>query len=270
MAINTRLIENVDSLFSLFNTETISLIDMNLIERKHTLDTFLNSSDMKQLEDVCQGLLVDDFIRLILLDEDISHIILLRMKKMVISYAFLTEKTTQNGTRYMYIDILCARKYTSTGTQILLAAENLALRKGITFSSLSSVFEAIGFYEKMGYKNIPINETCSQINSGSIPDDLILNISKEAKFFLDSTNYSPGNRKIQDGTFNLNISMILSHLRFTRDQIAYLMENFGSSYSIWEQYTRHINLKDYFDDGLLSMTKCLINSKTVGIFNTGI
>ena len=270
MSINTKIIEDVDSLFSLLNTEIISLLGMNPIERKHTLDQFLDSTDSKQLEDVCQGLLVDDFIKLILLDQNISHIILLRMKKLVIAYAFLTEKETLNGIPYLYIDIICSRKYTSTGKQILLASENLALRRGITFTSLSSVFEAIGFYEKMDYKTIPINEACSQPNSGNIPDALILNISKEAKFFLDSTGYSQGNRKIPNETFNLNITRILSNLRFTQDQISYLMENFGSSYSIWEQSTRHIDLNDYFDDGLLLMTKCLINSKTIGIFNMGL
>ena len=95
MSINTKIIEDVDSLFSLLNTEIISLKGMNPIERKHTLDQFLDSTDSKQLEDVCQGLLIDDFIKLTLLNQDISHIILLRMKNLVIAYAFLTEEKHQ-------------------------------------------------------------------------------------------------------------------------------------------------------------------------------
>jgi len=42
MSLNTRIIEDVDSLFSLLNTEIISLKGMNPIERKHTLDQFLD------------------------------------------------------------------------------------------------------------------------------------------------------------------------------------------------------------------------------------
>jgi len=264
--INRKLIGDVDSLLNLFNTEVISLIDMNETQQKQAIDDFIKSASMSQLEDVCQGLITKEYIDLVIRTEPISHIILLKVNKLVVAYAFLTEKNAQNGRRYMYIDIICSRKHSSTGKHMLIAAENLALRRGITFTSLSSVFEAIGFYKKMGYNTIPVEEACGKPNSGKIGDDDILRMFQDAKSIID-LHYTPSNRNVPMDT---NITKMLSWMRFTQDQIGFIIENFNDHFENWEYATKNVNISDYFEDQLLLMTKCLINSNTVSIFNSGL
>ena len=265
--INRKLISDVDSLFNLFNTEVISLIDMGETQQKQTIDDFINSASMSQLEEVCQGLISQEYIELVLKTEPISHIILLKVNKLVVSYAFLTEKNAQNGRRYMYIDIICSRKHSSTGKHMLIAAENVALRRGITFTSLTSVFEAIGFYKKMGYNPIPVEEACGEPNSGKLGDDDILRIFQDAKSITDLYYKSNNNRTVSIDT---NITKMLSWMRFSQDQIAFIAENFKDHFENWGSATKNVDISDYFEDQLLLMTKCLINSNTVSIFNSGL
>ena len=267
----TRLIQNVDSLFGLFNLEVISLVDMSGSERIFTLESFLKSKSMEQLEEVCQQLLDEEYLKSVLRFEDVSHIMLLKVKDLVVAHSFLSEKTAPDGRLFMEIKVLCSRKLTSTGKQMLLAAENLSLRRGITFTKLSSVFEAIGFYERLGYKTVPIKYTCGPPNQNIIGDTAILEVFKEAKSIIDSHFVESGN-VLSDENFEKNTSRILLKLRFTRSQIAFIITHFNNRFSIWESILRTIvDLGEYFDnDGLLFMSKCLINSETIGIFNTGI
>ena len=84
-----QFIDDVDSLFGLFNTELISLVDMDERSKRLAIQSFSKSGDMGQLLTVCQGAINGSFIRDTLKD-DISHILLLRVKNLVVSYAFLT------------------------------------------------------------------------------------------------------------------------------------------------------------------------------------
>ena len=118
MATN-KLISNVNSLFELFKLEHISFIGMNDFQRKTTLEDFYKTKSMEQLEEVCQKVLVKEYLQLVL--QDVSHILILKVKDLVVSHAFLTENQANDGRMFMDIDVLCARKFTSTGKHMLLA-----------------------------------------------------------------------------------------------------------------------------------------------------
>ena len=266
---NNRLIENVDSLFGLFNLEVISLVGMSDSQRQSTIEAFYESKSIDQLEEVCQERLAIEYLKDVLEYQSISHILILKVKDLVMSHAFLSERTANDGRLFMEVNVLCSRKFTSTGKHMLLAAENLTLRRGITFTQLSSVFEAIGFYEKMGYKTVPINNVCGPPNSG---DTAVLEVFKEASSIIGSYYTDDDDSELSDEDFEKNTSLILLKLRFTDRQVAFLINRFQINFDRWENVLKNIvNTSDYFDkDDLLLMSKCLINSSTVGIFNTGI
>jgi len=253
-----KLIDNVNSLFGLFEMELISFIGMNDFQRKSTIENFYKSKSIQQLEEVCQDVLVIEYQKLVL--EGVDHILLLKVKDLVVSHTFLTEKHSQDGRSYMEIDVLCARKYTGTGKHMLLAAENLALRRGITFTRLSAVFEAIGFYEHMGYSSIPIESVC-----GPPQNDMILTMFKQAKQLIGSNSTDQGELP------ELKSISILSKLRFDKGQLTFLVNNFRNEIINWEAMLQNIDINKHFDDdNLLLMSKCLISSQTVGLFNAGL
>ena len=251
---NPKFIDDIDSLFGLFNTELISLIDMDPRERRLTMQSFKKSEDMGQLNTVCQGVINSSFINNTLKD-DISHILLLRVKNLVVSYAFLTERKTTNNVNYMYINIICSRKFSSTGRHMLLAAENVALRRGLAFTSLSSVFSAIGFYNRMGYKTIPIEEACK-----SNKFDMI-DIAKKARTFIESSPINLVNIRLRDvpeQSLNTNIASILKWMGFRKQEIVLLIKSNASVMKKWEKELKNVDLNKYFDrERLLLMTKCL-------------
>lgn len=268
-----KLVQDLDSLFGLFNIEAISFVEMNDYEKRNALDSFYKSKNMDQLEDVCQKVLINEYLQNVLEFEGVSHIILLKVKDLVVAHSFLTERVSKDGRPYMEINVLCSRKFSSTGKHMLLAAENLALRRGITFTQLSAVFEAIGFYEKMGYKTVPIKYTCGEPNQ-IINDTTILEVFKQAKQLIESyfMEFNRGD-SLSDGDRSKVTSIILLRLNFTASQIAFLSNNFSDIFEQWENALSVIksNLSEYFDkDNLLLMSKCLINSSTVGIFNAGL
>lgn len=268
-----KLIQDVDSLFGLFNVETISFVGMNDYERRNALDSFYKSKNMDQLEDVCQKVLIIEYLQTVLEDDGISHVILLKLKDLVVAHCFLTERVARDGRTYMEINVLCSRKFSSTGKHMLLAAENLALRRGITFTQLSAVFEAIGFYEKMGYKTVPAQFTCGAPNQ-VISDTTILDVFKQATQLIDSYFMQfNGVNSLSDEDRSKVTSIVLLRLNFTTAQVAFLAMNFRNVFEQWESALIYIkdNLSEYFDkDNLLLMSKCLINSSTVGIFNAGL
>lgn len=254
-----RLVEGVDSICDLFSLDVISLMGME----EHTKKTVLDSLDTSQLEDVCQGVLDKDYIKLVLdgYEVDVSHVVLLKVKNLVISFAVLTEKFTPKGEKYMYIDILCARKYSGTGKYMLLAAEDVALRQGVRFASLSAVFEAIGFYEKMGYRSVPIYEACGDEKMiTEMPFNSIIVFYKDAKQALETGNYTEGNSVLSDKERTKNVNAVLLKLRFTQDQIVFLHKKYVYMMDEWEELFQYIELDDYFEESTLIMTKCLVNS----------
>ena len=255
-----KLFNDVNSLFGLFQMEVISFIGMNDFQRKSTLEDFFKSKNLEQLEESCQGVLAIEYQQLVL--QSIDHILILKVKDLVVSHAFLTEKEAQDGRRYMEVDILCSRQHTGTGKHMLLACESLALRRGITFTRLSSVFEAMGFYSKMGYSSIPIEAVC-----GPPQNDMILTIFKQAKQLIGSNSIDQGDIKLPE----LKTISILSKLRFEKLQLAYLLNYFRNEFIQWESMLENVDVDKHFDDdNLLLMSKCLINSHTIGIFNSGL
>ena len=150
------LVRDVDALLGLFEMEIITLIGLSRTKKSVLLNKFMDSSDVVQLEEVCQGQIKQRYIEYTV-KHNVDYILLLKVKGLVVSYALLKERMSSTGVKYMYIDILCARKFSSTGRHMLLAAEEFSLRKGVKFTNLSSLPEVTGFYSKMGYKSITIN-----------------------------------------------------------------------------------------------------------------
>ena len=249
-----QFIDDVDSLFGLFNTELISLVDMDERSKRLAIQSFSKSGDMGQLLTVCQGAINGSFIRDTLKD-DISHILLLRVKNLVVSYAFLTERKTKNNVNYMYINIICSRKFSSTGKHMLLAAENVALRRGLSFTALSSLFTAIGFYKTMGYQTIPIEQACK---SSKID---IIDIAEKARKLLDSSPINLRNIRLRDvpeNSLTTNIAIVLKWMRFSKQEIILLIKSNASIMKKWEKDLKSVDLNNYFDkERLLFMTKCL-------------
>ena len=249
---NTNFIDDIDSLFGLFNTELISLVDMDERERRRAIHEFKNSEDMSQLNIVCQGLINNSFINNTL--KDVSHILLLRVKSLVVSYAFLTERKTKKNVNYMYINIICSRKFSATGKHMLSAAENVSLRRGLSFTSLSSLFTAIGFYNKMGYKTIPIEQACK---SSKID---IIKIVEEARKLINSSQINLRNIRLRDVSEKslTTIVSVLKWMGLSKQEIVLLIRTNASIMKKWENDLKSVDLTNYFDEEkLLFMTKCL-------------
>ena len=105
---------------------------------------------------------------------------------------------------------------------MLLAAENVALRRGLSFTSLSSLFTAIGFYNFMGYQTIPIEQACK---SSKID---IVKIAENARNLLDSSPINLRNIRLRDvpeKSLKTNIALVLKWMRFSKQEIILLIKS---------------------------------------------
>ena len=138
---------------------------------------------------------------------------------------------------------------------MLLAAENVALRRGLSFTSLSSLFTAIGFYKFMGYQTIPIEQACK---SSKID---ILKIAENARKLLDSSPINLRNIRLRDvpeKSLKTNIALVLKWMRFSKQEIILLIKSNATIMKKWEKDLENVDLNNYFDkEKLLLMTKCL-------------
>lgn len=253
------MIEELDALCSSLNMEIISLIDKDEDERIK----MMKSLDLSQVTDTCQGSLGRDFISTVLDgngdDDKVSHVIVLTFNKLLISFALLTEKLTEMGAKYMYIDVLCARKHSSVGKTVLSAAESFSLRRGIKFTSLSSLFESIGFYSKMGYHSIPIEETCLGPSDKKVPFNAVIEFAKEAKEAIDTGDYVDNGIALTRQEEDIKANDVLLKMGFTDDQILFLNKTFKTMMDKWIDIFQDINIHDYFDTPELIMSKCLLD-----------
>jgi hypothetical protein len=255
------LIQDVNSLFDMFQMDVYPLIDMTPSQKEEALSQ-IQASPFDQFEEVCQGGIDKEYLKCLIFTLGVDHIILMRLKNLVLAMAILSEKKTADSRKYMEIDILCARKDTSMGKQMLLASENLSLRRGFTFTSLSSLPTAMGFYKRMGYKSITPEQTCRE---PSQKDTLVLDVYEESKRLLSLERVNTFSGMLEP--VQSKVTTILRNLQISDEDIAYLDESYGPIVDVMNQMLVDIDIEKSFDSGNLIMSKCLINSSTVGIFN---
>jgi len=256
---------DVDVLFGLLETEIITFIGVEHNKREELFDKFWKSNVKEQLDDVCQGQISAGYVKNAIKKDDVSYVLLLKVNGLVVSYALLTEKVSSVGVKYMYVDVLCARKFSATGRHMLEAAENFSLRKGVSFTNLSSVRGAVGFYSKMGYKSMKVPDSCGLPNSGELPDNFMLDIVNESKDLISfSRDYKDRGRSVKD--FNSNdIYRLLFRMGLSQDQIVFLEKRFTSKFKGWKNTMKKVEIEDYFDSQLLRMSKCLVQLGTAPI-----
>lgn len=257
------LIQDVNSLFDMFQIDVYSFIDMGKLEVDNTL-TKIKEGSFEQFEEVCQGGIDQEYLKFLIFSQGVDHMILMKVKNLVLSVAILSEKKTDSSVKYMEIDILCARKQSSMGKQMILASENFSLRRGFTFTSLSSLPAAMGFYKRMGYKSITPEQTCKE---PSKRDTLILDVYEESKRLLSQKRVSTFSNKMD--RIESKVATILRNLHISEEDIAYLNDAHGPIVETMNNILVETDLGKHFDSGNMIMSKCLINSSTVGIFNQG-
>ncbi len=257
------LIQDVNSLFEMFNMDVYSFVDKSNIEKETSMNKIKGES-FDQFQEICQGGIDEEYMKWLIFTQGVDHILLLKVKNLVISMAILNEKKNDASNTYMDIEILCARKQSSMGKQMILASENYALRKGITFTSLSSLPSAMMFYDRMGYKSITPNQACK---APSHDDTLVLDVYKESKRLLDLPRQSSFSDYMQRS--ESKVSTVLRNLQVSEEDISYLNQVHGDIFDIMNNRLNNIDIEKHFDSGNLVMSKCLVDGSTIDIFNIG-
>lgn len=257
------LVQDVNSLFDMFTIDVYSFIDMSKPETDSTLKKIQEGS-FEQFEEVCQGGIDQEYLKFLIFAQGVDHMIIMKVKNLVLSVAILSEKKTSSPKKYMEIDILCARKQSSMGKQMILASENFSLRRGFTFTSLSSLPAAMGFYKRMGYKSMTPEQTCEKPSQS---DTLVFDVYEESIRLLSLERVS--NFSNQMDRIESKVASILRNLDVSEEDISYLNEAHGPIVDIMNNLLMGTLIEKHFDGGNMIMSKCLINSSTVGIFNQG-
>jgi len=256
---------DADVLLGLLEIEILTFIGLDNEKRTELFNKFWNSSAKEQLDDVCQGQISAGYVKNAIKKDDVSYILLLKVKGLIVSYALLTEKVSSVGVKYMYIDVICARKFSSTGRHMLEASENFSLRKGVSFVNLSSVSGAIGFYSKMGYRSMQVSDACGLPNSGELTDNFLLELVNEAKELISfSRDYEDRGKTVQDFDSN-DIYRLFFRMGISQDQIVFLENKYKSNFKKWKNTMKNVDLTDYFDSKLLRMSKCLVDLGTAEV-----
>ena len=248
MSEHHKLVGDVDKLFNMFEMKPYDLYTMTQDDIKILEDSIVNQTD-----EICQGAIDGDYIKTVV--RQAGHIITLSVNKLVIGMSILTEKL-EGETRYMEVDILCSRKFSGTGRQILIASENLARSMMIGSVSLSSLPMSIGFYRKMGYLPVPIFRACE--NAVQVDLD-VLNIYDHARYLLAAQPPLMTNNKMGEEVFNQARSVLLK-MGLSVEEYRYLLKEYPEIASGWNDRVKIIEVEDLFEDGNLMMTKCLWNN----------
>jgi len=248
MSDHNKLVGDVDKLFSMFEMKSHDLYTMSQEDIK-----ILEDSIVHQTDEICQGEIDGDYIKTVV--RQAGHIITLSVNKLVIGMSILTEKL-EGITRYMEVDILCSRKFSGTGRQILLASENLARSMMIGSMSLSSLPISIGFYRKMGYMPVPVFRACE--NPQQIDLD-VLNIYDHARYLLGAQPPLITNNQMGEEVHNQARSIVLK-MGLTVEEYRYLLKEYPDIVNGWNDRVSIIEVEDLFEDGNLMMTKCLWNN----------
>lgn len=259
------LIYNVNSLLDLFRMEVISFVDMTKEEQNVALENLKDTKFIDQFEEVCQHAMDDDYLRFVVFTQGVDHLIMLRVNRLVVAIAMCTEKESSSGKRsrdfngkYMEIDVLCSRKLTNTGKQMLIAAENLALRRGMMHTSLTSLYNAIGFYERMNYAPVPPSMAC---NSRGPDSRMILDIHDEANQLVQLGKV-PENEPIR--SVSGPVGDLLRRFEVPTEMILHILSEYPVQVDKWSEWLNKIDIRDHFDGSNLIMTKCLIDTNDSG------
>lgn len=253
------LIYNVNSLLDLFHMDVISFVDMNKEGQNMALESIKDTKFIDQFEEVCQHAMDEDYLRFLIFVQGVDHLIMLRVNKLVVAISMCTEKESSDfDGKYMEIDILCSRKLTSTGKQMIIAAENLALRRGMSYTSLTSLYNAIGFYERMNYAPVPPSMAC---NARGPDSRMILDIHDEANQLVQLGKVPENEPVLSVGG---PVGDLLRRFNVPTNMILHLLSEYPVQVDKWSDWLNTIDIGDYFDGSNLRMTKCLLDTNDLG------
>ena len=242
MTTTPKLVDDVEKMLGMFEMKVHDFSFMNVLERR-----IFENEILAQYQPVCQGSIGSGYVTDAL--EESSHVITLNVNSLVIGMAILREQL--GVTKYMEIDIICAREHSRVGRLILNACENLARSMKIGAVSLSSVPNAIGFYRKMGYLPIPKSRICDEPHG---IDNEILMIYDSAKKLIELQNdkYAGG-----DGENDSPLKTLLVNLGIDINDYVSMAGEFTDHIEMWNVMLEGIDVDELFDDGNIIMTKCL-------------